>query len=175
MVSSPNFRRYSFWTIDSIVNVTTKYVADTSAARNNSDWQTDINCVSIKNACSVVDGNNAVADLYTINLALTNQQCIVTHTIRQNDVPVLLASWVKKHLLSKCRAHKRKMFVLVFCKNVTCLNVGLLIIGQVFFSVHCKIVHRWIATDCCFMSDMLVNFLSLTTFLLFQCSWLLSL
>jgi hypothetical protein len=107
-------------------------VADTSAARNNSDWQTDINCVSIKNACSVVDGNKAISELYTINVALTNQKCVGTHTIWQNDVPVLQASWVKKHFLPKSRAHKKK-FVLVFCKNVTRLNVGLLIIGQVFF------------------------------------------
>jgi hypothetical protein len=74
------------------VNVNTKYVADTSAARNNRDWQPDINCVSIKNVCFIVDESKAVSELYAINLALTKQQYVVTHTIRQNDVPGLVAS-----------------------------------------------------------------------------------
>ena len=92
MVSSPKIRCYIFLNIDSIVNVTTKYVADTSAARNNRDWQPDISCVSIKNACFIVDESKAISELYSLNLALTKQQDVVTHTIRQNDVPALLAS-----------------------------------------------------------------------------------
>jgi hypothetical protein len=66
VVSSPKIRRYKFGTIDSIVNVTTKYVADTASARNNRDWQPDIRCVSIKNACFMVDESKPVSELYTI-------------------------------------------------------------------------------------------------------------
>jgi hypothetical protein len=35
---------------------------------------------------------------------------------------------------------------------MTCLNVSLLRVCQVF-SVSCKAVHRWVTTNCCFMSD----------------------
>jgi hypothetical protein len=108
-------------------------VADTSAARNNSDWQPDISCVSIKNACFFVDESEAVSDLYAINLALTKQQYVVTHTIRQNDVPDLLASWFTKTPSIKMSWPQKNCLCLYFCKIVTCLNVGLLMIGQVFF------------------------------------------
>jgi len=40
----------------------------------------------------IVDESKAVSELYTISLALTKQQYVVTHTIRQNDVPALVAS-----------------------------------------------------------------------------------
>jgi hypothetical protein len=35
---------------------------------------------------------------------------------------------------------------------MTCLSVGVLRNCQVF-SVSCKTVYRWVATDCCFRSD----------------------
>jgi hypothetical protein len=53
--------------------------------------------------------------------------------------------------------HTETFLSLYFCTNITCLNVGLLMIGQIFY-VYCKIVHRWVTTDCCFMRDMFVTF-----------------
>ena len=44
----------------------------------------------------------------------------------------------------------------MFPKNVTCLSAGILWIGHVF-SVGCKIVYRWVMTNCCFMSDLYSN------------------
>jgi hypothetical protein len=47
------------------------------------------------------------------------QQFAVTHTTRQTEIPTLLASWVKTHLLSKCCVHKKQMlfFLYIFVKT----------------------------------------------------------
>jgi len=57
------------------------------------------------------------------------------HTCCQNVVPT-----------------NEKCLSLHFPKNITCLNVGLLRIGQVS-SVFCNTVWRWVTISCCFMSD----------------------
>ena len=44
-------------------------------------------------------------------------------------------------------------FPLYFRQNVTRLSVGLLMICHIF-AVSCKIVYRWVTTNCCCMSDM---------------------
>jgi hypothetical protein len=56
-----------------------------------------------------------------------------------------------KHFLSKCHVHKK--FSLYYCTNITCLNVGLLMICKVF-SFSCNTLYRWVMTNCCFMSNM---------------------
>ena len=64
------------------------------------------------------------------------------HTFCQNVVPI------QAHRLSKCCCQKNCL-TLYFRKNKTCLNVGLLRIGQIF-SVFCKTVYRWVTTYWCF-------------------------
>jgi hypothetical protein len=46
-------------------------------------------------------------------------------------------------------------FSLYFRKNTTCLSVGLLRICQVF-SVSCKTVCRWLRSNCCLTSDVIL-------------------
>ena len=86
-------------------------------------------------------------------------------------------SWRKLHLVELCRnphnfritghlsrkhtfcqnlvSTKQICFSLYFRKNVTCLNVSLLGICQVF-SVSCKTACRWVTTSGCFLSDVLL-------------------
>lgn len=53
----------------------------------------------------------------------------VTHTVRQTDIPASLDNWVTNppsvHML--CPQN-------IACLNMTCLSVGLLRIGEIFFS-----------------------------------------
>jgi hypothetical protein len=82
------------------------------------------------------------------------QQFVVTHTIRQTEVTALQDRWVANTPCAKLLCPQKKLLSLYFRKNITCLSVGLLRIGQVF-SVSCKIGYRWVTTKCCFMSDIL--------------------
>ena len=70
----------------------------------------------------------------TTLLSLTKRQFVVTHTIRQTKIPALLDSCVTNTSSVMC-PQKNNCLSLYFCKNITCLSVGLLRIGQVFVSV----------------------------------------
>ena len=81
------------------------------------------------------------------------QQFVVTYTIRQTQIPELLGSWVTNTPYVKILCPQYNYLSFYFPKNVTCLSVGLVRIGQVF-SVSYKIVYRWVTTDSCCMSDI---------------------
>ena len=81
------------------------------------------------------------------------RQFVVTHTIRQTEIPTLLDSWVTNTPSVKILCRQKNFLSLYFRKNITCLIIGLLRIGQ-DFSVSCNTVYRWGRTNCCFMSDI---------------------
>ena len=55
--------------------------------------------------------------------------------------------------LNLVRPSCSRCFSLYSRKNITCLSVGLLMICK-NVSVSCKIVYRWVTTNCHFMSDV---------------------
>jgi hypothetical protein len=57
------------------------------------------------------------------DMSITKQRLVVTHTIRHTEIPGFLGSWV---------TNTPSVCPYIFIKNITCLNVGLLRIGQVF-------------------------------------------
>jgi hypothetical protein len=81
------------------------------------------------------------------------QQFIVTHTIRQIEIFALLDSWVTSTPSVKTLCPRKTRFSLYFRQHITHLIVGVLVMCQTF-SVSCKIVYRWVTTNCCFMSDI---------------------
>jgi len=81
------------------------------------------------------------------------QQFAVTHTVRQTELPALLDSWFTNIPSVKMLCQQKKTVSLYFHKNITCLYVGLLRIGQVS-AVSRKIVRGLVTTDCCFMGDI---------------------
>jgi hypothetical protein len=93
------------------------------------------------------------------------QNCNIVHETATFHNPHNLSYWescitrqlgLQMHLLSKSCIHKN-IASDIFHKNIIYLNVCLLRICQVF-SVSCKIVSSWVTTDCCFMSDMIIEF-----------------
>jgi hypothetical protein len=62
------------------------------------------------------------------------QQFVVTHTIRQTEIPALLDRWVTNTPSVKMPCPQKNCLTFYFHKNITCLNVGLLKLGQVFLS-----------------------------------------
>ena len=56
-----------------------------------------------------------------------------------------------KHTFSQNVVSTKHWTSVYFCKNVTCLNVGLLKTGKVFF-VSCKTGYLWVMTNCFFRS-----------------------
>ena len=56
-------------------------------------------------------------------ISLMKQQFVVTHTIRQTEIPALLDSWVANTPSFKI-LYPRNNCLLYFRKNMTCLNVG---------------------------------------------------
>jgi hypothetical protein len=123
--------------------------------------------------------NDAIAD----SVSLMTQQFLVTHTIRQTDIPASLDSrykpacchavlsttaLVQTSLLSHSSVHnstgtnqpavtqfcpQQHWFSLYFYQNIKRLYSGLLIIGQVLSSC-CKIVYRKVMTHCYLISHM---------------------
>jgi len=55
-----------------------------------------------------------------------------------------------------CPKKKKTPHLFIFVRNKTCLNVGLLMVGHV--SVISMTVFRWVATKCCFASEMFLRF-----------------
>jgi len=70
------------------------------------------------------------------------QQFVITHTMHQTGLPAILESWVTNTPSVKMLYPQKKKISSHFCKNVTCLYVGVLNNCQVFFSVSCKIVYH---------------------------------
>ena len=58
------------------------------------------------------------------------QQFVVTHTIRQTEIPALVDSCLTNTSSVTMLSKKKSLY---FCKNITFLSVGLLMICQVFF------------------------------------------
>jgi hypothetical protein len=87
-----------------------------------------------------------------IPISLMKQQFVVTHTIRQTEIPALLDSWVTNAPSVKMLQPQKNCFSLYFHRNIACLSVSLRIC-QVF-PVSCKIVYWWVTTNCCFMIDI---------------------
>ena len=81
---------------------------------------------------------------------------VVTHTLRQTDIPTSLHSWVTNTPSVKMLCQQQNCLSLHFHKNITCFSVGLLRISQVF-SVCCKIVCRWVMTHCCFKGNIVFS------------------
>lgn len=54
------------------------------------------------------------------------QQFVITHTTHQTELPTLLDSWVTSTPSVKMLYPQKNCFSLYFCKNVTCLYVGVL-------------------------------------------------
>ena len=66
------------------------------------------------------------------------RQFVVTDTIRQTEIPILLNSWVTKTHSVKMLFKKNKGLSLYLSKNLTCLRVVLLRVVQDFLS-HVKL------------------------------------
>jgi len=77
---------------------------------------------------------------------------VVTHTIRQTQIPVLQDVCVTNTISVKMCPHKN-CFSFYIRKNTTCLSGGLLRISQVF-SVSCKIMYQWVTINCRYMKDI---------------------
>ena len=70
-------------------------------------------------------------------MPLMKRQSVITHTIRHTDLDTLLGIWVTNAPSVKMLCQKK--FSLYSHKNVRCVSVGLLRIGQVFIAT-CKTV-----------------------------------
>ena len=60
-------------------------------------------------------------------------EIVVTHTINQTDIPALLDTRVTNTPSVKMLCPQNNCMSLYFRRNITCLRVGLLKIGQAFF------------------------------------------
>jgi len=61
------------------------------------------------------------------------QQFVVSHTIRQNEIPALPDSWATSTSSAKMLYPQKHSFYLYFRKHITCLSLDLLKNCQVFF------------------------------------------
>jgi hypothetical protein len=66
----------------------------------------------------------------------------------------ILHSWTTNTPSVKILCPQKHCFSLYFRKNVTCLNVVLLMIISIFF-ISCKAVYKWVMTNGCSMNDLL--------------------
>jgi hypothetical protein len=88
---------------------------------------------------------------------MKRQFVVVSHTNRQTEIPALLDKLGYKHTCCQNVVPTKEEFLsLQFRKNITCVNVGLLRIGQVS-CVSCKTVWRWVTSNCCFMSGLYLS------------------
>lgn len=67
-------------------------------------------------------------------ISLLKRQCVITHKIDQTEICALLDSWITYTPFIKLSCH-------ILPKNVTCVSVGLLRIGQLI-CVSCKIQYQ---------------------------------
>lgn len=81
--------------------------------------------------------------------SLITRQWVLTHKIHQTEIPTFLGSWVT----TLCP--QTIVCPYIFVKKITCLNIGLPRIGQLFFFfISCKTVCRGVTTNCCYMNDI---------------------
>jgi hypothetical protein len=79
--------------------------------------------------CLNADGENWTEKA----ISLMKRQFVVSHTTRQTEIPALIDSCVTNTPFVKMLCPQGSGLSLYFRKNITCLSVGLLRIGQVFF------------------------------------------
>jgi hypothetical protein len=94
-----------------------------------------------------------------------HETAICRNPHNSSEIPALLDSWVKTHLLLKC-VHKKHCLPLYFRKTITRLCVGLFRIGQVLRSVY-----RRVTTICCFMSDLHLDTVVLVSYSATEVAW----
>ena len=70
---------------------------------------------------------------------------VVTRTIPQTEIPTLPDIWVTNTTSVKILCPQKNCLSLHYRKNITCLSVGLLKIGQFFF-LSCTSVDGWVTT-----------------------------
>ena len=61
------------------------------------------------------------------------QQFVITHATPQTELPALLDIWVTNTPFVKMLYPQKNYFSLYFCKNITCLYVGVRSNCQIFF------------------------------------------
>jgi hypothetical protein len=66
---------------------------------------------------------------------LMERRSVLTHTIRQTEIPALLGSWLKNTPSVKMLCPQKSYLSLYLIKNVSCICVSLLTIGLVLSSV----------------------------------------
>ena len=79
----------------------------------------------------------------------------INHTISQNESPAWTYSWFYNTPSVKMFVPQNKLLVFIFSKKLVCLIVGVQKIGQVYGC--CKIMCRWVMTNCCSMSDIILS------------------
>lgn len=83
-------------------------------------------------------------------LSILKRQFFIKHTVCQNQTSVFLDSWVTDTTSVKMLCSQNSRLSLHFLKNIACLTVCLLRIGQVS-SVSCKTVKWGVTTHCSFI------------------------
>jgi len=73
------------------------------------------------------------------DMSLMKQRFVIIHTIRQSEIPGLLGSSVTNKPSVNMLCLPKNCLFLHFHKIVTCLHVGQLGIGQVFFESPAKL------------------------------------
>jgi hypothetical protein len=81
-------------------------------------------------------------------ISLMKRQFVVTDTVCRTEFGY-------KHICRQNGVPTKNCLSLHFPKNITCLSVGLLRIGQVF-SVSSTVVYRWVTAISCCMSVVVV-------------------
>jgi hypothetical protein len=87
------------------------------------------------------------------------QQFVITYTICQTEMPILLDSWVTNIPFCQNPLSTKNCFSLYFCKNILCFSFSLLSVLKCWSIkdlsssyVYCETVHQWVTTNCCLMS-----------------------
>jgi hypothetical protein len=119
--------------------------------------QAFLNTCSDCTVCFLCTVSTDATFLGGVNTSLMKWQYVITDLIRQSEIPALLDSGVTSIPSVKMFCPQKNCLSLYFCKNITCLIVGLLRIGHVF-CVSCEIVYQWVTTNCCFLSNMQTHY-----------------
>ena len=96
------------------------------------------------------------SDSWDLRISLTKEQIFVTHSIRQIEIPVLLARQLGyKHTFCQNLVSTETSSPLYFRKNLTCETLACHGFVKIVFSVFCKLVCRWDKKSCSFRNDMI--------------------
>jgi len=87
-----------------------------------------------------------------LHIAHETAVCHYPHNSSNRHSHICQTVRLQTQLLSKISSTKNCSCT-YFRKNTTCLRVGALRIGHVFFSGSCNL-YRWVTTKCCVMSDI---------------------